>query len=656
MFRTPALRRRLQQRRLRLENLEIRRLLAFDLALDIDALAAPIAGAGPNGEDIHVVAPDTVLNVSASATTDADASVTAYQLQFNGTDSGVSIGNFAADVSNFPDQTFDSFEQTGDAALVGAGAGPGNSLPLLATESIELLTFDATAPTAAGDYLLTVDDADTTAAPFITAILNELDEQVELDDFGDVIIRVADEVTDEDVAFNFAVEIPAGHSLVDITADDGVVVDNGDGTQTYTPAENFFGHDVIAYVISDGAGATAVNSFTIAIGEVNDTPVEDTPIADIATAPGQSTVIDALAGVSDVDFFDTHTVGEIAFGTQGTVVDNGDGTLTYTADGGATEDSITFEVTDGRGGTIQRTVNINITPNQFYTDGEDVVFVGSNGRDRIRVIPIYKNNGIMIRTNTTSYGPLTVGANGMIRIVAGEGNDSVTVSGYVKFPLRVEGGAGNDTINGGKRDDVLLGGIGNDWINAGEGANQVWGNSGNDRIVTGKGNDIVHGGDGMDHIMGGRGDDTLTGGGGDDTILGEWGSDFIDGGDGDDNLNGNSGADLITGRDGFDQLRGGGGTDVLIGGVGWDRLSGGQKSDAIITGELSLDDAGLAQLLSDWSSGTDLAERIANSTIDATDDGERDKVASNGGADYIVDGTDDVVQDLRANDRLASTT
>jgi hypothetical protein len=79
-----------------------------------------------------------------------------------------------------------------------------------------------------------------------------------------------------------------------------------------------------------------------------------------------------------------------------------------------------------------------------------------------------------------------------------------------------------------------------------------------------------------------------------------------------------------------------------------------KKSDAIITGEVSLDDAGLAKLLADWSAGTDIADRIANSSIAVNDDGERDKVTGQGGADYIVNGRDDVIQDLRANDILAS--
>src|SRR5436305_8440005 len=52
----------------------------------------------------------------------------------------------------------------------------------------------------------------------------------------------------------------------------------------------------------------------------------------------------------------------------------------------------------------------------------------------------------------------------------------------------------------------------------------------------GAGNDVVNGSDGPDLIAGGEGNDTLNGGGGDDRIAGDRGSDTLNGGTGDDTL------------------------------------------------------------------------------------------------------------------------
>ena len=49
-------------------------------------------------------------------------------------------------------------------------------------------------------------------------------------------------------------------------------------------------------------------------------------------------------------------------GLHGSVVDNGDGTFTYTHDGSeTTSDSFTYIVDDGAGGTATATVNVTVT-------------------------------------------------------------------------------------------------------------------------------------------------------------------------------------------------------------------------------------------------------------------------------------------------------
>jgi hypothetical protein len=86
--------------------------------------------------------------------------------------------------------------------------------------------------------------------------------------------------------------------------------------------------------------------------------------------------------------------------------------------------------------------------------------------------------------------------------------------------VRVDGGAGNDTITGSRADDVLDGGAGNDTINGSDGNDQIFGSGGDDVVNGQRGNDTLSGeagadtfpwnpGDGSDAIDGGNGLDLL---------------------------------------------------------------------------------------------------------------------------------------------------
>ena len=98
------------------------------------------------------------------------------------------------------------------------------------------------------------------------------------------------------------------------------------------------------------------------------------------------------------------------------------------------------------------------------------------------------------------------------------------------------------------------------------------------------GDDFIEGGAGDDRIDGGDGADTIDGGTGDDAILGQAGADEIDGGAGDDRILGGAGNDTIDGDDDDDLIRGGDGVDTIEGGTGNDTLTGGLGADTITGG------------------------------------------------------------------------
>ena len=74
-------------------------------------------------------------------------------------------------------------------------------------------------------------------------------------------------------------------------------------------------------------------------------------------------------------------------------------------------------------------------------------------------------------------------------------------------------------------------------------------------------------------VEGGAGDDSVLGSNGNDTLIGGSGDDDLDGGFGNDNIRGEVGNDKLFGRDGQDRLDAGGGLrETLVGGGGDDRL------------------------------------------------------------------------------------
>src|SRR5829696_1015225 len=76
---------------------------------------------------------------------------------------------------------------------------------------------------------------------------------------------------------------------------------------------------------------------------------------------------------------------------------------------------------------------------------------------------------------------------------------------------QLDGGAAPDTVNGGAGNDVIHGGSGADTINAGPGDDIVYSDSGPDRIDAGDGNDTVYANNGtaVETVDCGRGEDTI---------------------------------------------------------------------------------------------------------------------------------------------------
>ena len=241
----------------------------------------------------------------------------------------------------------------------------------------------------------------------------------------------------------------------------GTVVDNGDGTYTYTPDANYSGADSFTYTISDGAGGTATGTVNLTVTAVNDAP---TGAAAITGVPAIGQVLTAgvgtLADADGLGALSSYQWQRSADGTTGWTDITNETNATYTVD--VADDTAFLRVVVG------------------YTDDE-----GN---------PETANSGISARVTAASTGnDVLNGTAGVDLINALAGNDEV--NGLAGNDT-LEGAEGDDTLNGGNDDDVLNGGAGTDELNGGAGTDTADYSDRSDAVVvTLSGGEVVDGAD-----------------------------------------------------------------------------------------------------------------------------------------------------------------
>jgi Ca2+-binding RTX toxin-like protein len=181
---------------------------------------------------------------------------------------------------------------------------------------------------------------------------------------NDAPVAVNDAATlDEDT--EITIDVLANDSDVDgdaltvsaASASQGTVTINGDGTLTYTPNGDFNGTDTITYTVVDGKGGSATATVAVKVNPVNDPPVA---IEDLAATDEDTPVnIDVLANDYDPEGSSLSVLG--AGAANGTVVVNGDGTLTYTPNANFNGiDTVTYTLSDSDGGVATGTVEVTV--------------------------------------------------------------------------------------------------------------------------------------------------------------------------------------------------------------------------------------------------------------------------------------------------------
>jgi hypothetical protein len=140
----------------------------------------------------------------------------------------------------------------------------------------------------------------------------------------------------------------------------GSVVNNNNGSVTYTPDPGFVGTDSFQYTIQDDQSLTDTAIVTVNVTQApNNCPTAGDDAA--TTEENEPVQISVLANDSDPDG-DALTVTGTSDPPNGNAVANPDNTVTYTPDANFIgNDSFTYTITDGRGCNKTATVTVSVT-------------------------------------------------------------------------------------------------------------------------------------------------------------------------------------------------------------------------------------------------------------------------------------------------------
>ena len=268
----------------------------------------------------------------------------------------------------------------------------------------------------------------------------------------------------------------------------GALVNNNNGTWSYTPALNDDTGVTFSYTVTDGT-LTAPGSASLDITPVNDAPT--LALNTNSASINENVIVGAGIAVATI------TIGDVDGGTNGLYLSG--------------TDSASFAI-----------------------QGNQLVYVGSSPDFEAKsVYSVTVNvNDASVGSNPDDTETFTLNINDLVE---GDPNDKdgeatgaaggIVINDLITGANTLRGGSGNDTINGNAANDLIYGGAGNDIINGGDQADTIYGGSGDDNITGGDHGDTIYGGSGNDIINGNQLGDTIIGGFGADTLTGEGGND-----------------------------------------------------------------------------------------------------------------------------------
>ena len=341
-----------------------------------------------------------------------------------------------------------------------------------------------------------------------------------------------------------------------LAGSNGAVVLNHDGTVTFTPSANFNGVANFTYVATDGTAHSNSATVTVNVATVNDVPVavNETLIATEDTAITY-TAAQLLANDTDADG-NPLTIASVLAGSNGAVVLNQDGTVTFTPtanfNGVA---NFSYITTDGTAQSNSTTVTVTVAAANDSPTGA-VIIIGSAIKSQTLTVTNsladsdglgaiayqWLANGAEIAGETSTtllLGEALVGKG--ITVQASypdqQGTDEKVISLATDKVNKITnpGTLGADKMMGSQGNDVYIVNNPNDRITetkkagidtvvttinytlannlenltlSGTKALSGTGNTLNNTLIGNKANNVLDGGKGADKLMGGLGNDT----------------------------------------------------------------------------------------------------------------------------------------------------
>jgi uncharacterized delta-60 repeat protein len=140
---------------------------------------------------------------------------------------------------------------------------------------------------------------------------------------------------------------------------------NADRTLTFAPTNNYVGTPSFTYTVTSG-GVTETATVSLTVTQVNDAPTTSAvTLNSIAEDSGARLITQAelLANATDVEGNALTASGLSITSGSGSLVNNGNGTWTYTpASNDDTAVSFSYTITDGNGGSVAGSASLDITP------------------------------------------------------------------------------------------------------------------------------------------------------------------------------------------------------------------------------------------------------------------------------------------------------
>jgi VCBS repeat-containing protein len=231
---------------------------------------------------------------------------------------------------------------------------------------------------------------------------------------------------------------------------------NADGSYSYTPVANFSGTDSFTFRIQDAQGLQSnVATYTINVTPLNDAPVANNDtiyVSDdtVVTLPWSTFLAnDTDADLDTLSITAVSSLTGISGGSIPVTIDSVNKTVSFTMPplGGddAADNSFTYTISDGNGGTSVGTVNVVAIDTLSDTGGPTQAAVNYSipaGAYAGSYLDGHAGNDVL--TGGSANDILLVGGAGDDTLVGGAGSDTLTGgSGADQFRLTTTGGAGN---------------------------------------------------------------------------------------------------------------------------------------------------------------------------------------------------------------------